>query len=165
MVSEQLKLMPEAAVTHKTSLRLSSTHPKARRQLVPPVPGRLGAVWACPSPSPPSHPSAVSQFPPSQGYQGKEKHLRVKRDRTTRHLHSLAAQAKCQGVGIPRAAGCLDFSQGIFGKCQNRNLLTKTCNVSIQAWPRDRVQTLLFQQFWGALNWFSGQNVWSFGNA
>lgn len=145
VVSQQWELMPEAAVTHKISLRLSSTHPRGRRQLVPPVPGRLGAVWACPSPSPPFHPSGVSQFPPSQGYQGKKN--TSKRDRTTRHLHSLTIQAKCQGVGIPRAAGCLDFSQGIFGKCQNRNLLTKTCNVSIQARPRDQVQTLLFQQF------------------
>lgn len=82
---------------------------------------------------------------PVPGLPGQEKHLQVKRDRTTRHLHSLAAQAKCQGVGIPRAAGCLDFSQGIFGKCQNRNLLTKTCDISIRAWPRDQVQTLLFQ--------------------
>lgn len=87
---------------------------------------------------------------PVPGLPGQEKHLQVERDRTTRHLHSLAAQAKCQGVGIPGAAGCLDFSQGIFGKCQNRNLLTKTCNVSIQARPHDQVKTLLFQQFWVA---------------
>lgn len=69
VVSEQWELLPEAAVTHKTSLRLSSTHPRGRRQLVPPVHGRLGA---CPLPSPPSHPSGVSQFPPSQGYQDKK---------------------------------------------------------------------------------------------
>lgn len=101
---------------------------------------------------------------PVPGLAGQEKHLQVERDRTARHLHPLAAQAKCQGVGIPRAAGCLDFSQGIFGKCQNRNLLTKTCNVSIQARPHDQVQTLLFSAVLGSTSGFSGQNVWSFRN-
>lgn len=33
--------------------------------------------------------------------------------------------AKHQCPGSPRATGCLDFSQGIFGKCHSRNLLTK----------------------------------------
>lgn len=77
------------------------------------------------------------------------------------HLCSLASWAgsagpavKRQRAGSPEATGCLDFSQGIFGKCQNRNLLTKTGSVSIQAQPRDQVETLLFQQRWVARFYF-----------
>lgn len=106
--------------------------------------------------SPPSHPRGIAQVPWEVGVSpaparchpsssGQQHHLRAAGD--------TSAPPRWHPATRP-AAGCLDFSQGKFGKCQNRNLLTNSGGVSIRAQPCDQVETLFTAVLGGKVVFF-----------
>lgn len=99
--------------------------------------------------SPPSHPRGISQVPPGKWGCPRPRPGVTPAARGSSTTSEARVTEQPRTSAPPRwhpatrpAAGCLDFSQGKVGKCQNRNLLTKTGGVSIRAQPCDQVETL-----------------------
>lgn len=122
VVFEWWELMPGSCCDSRNFTQVKQHLPKRMQATGPTSPQE--AQGSCGPASHLPHPPiqvVFHNFPSPRVTRAKKNRLQVVRDGTTTHLRSFAgraggarAAAKRQRAGSPGAAGCLDFSQGIF---------------------------------------------------